>query len=75
MKDFQKIAARISCPVTFISADQSLGAISGEEDINLLKEWIPQLVNHHITDAGHSIHRDRFAQYMDVIHTALNDIS
>jgi N-formylmaleamate deformylase len=73
--DFQKIAGRIACPVTFISADQSLGAISGKEDINLLKEWIPQLVNHHISDAGHSIHRDRFAQYMDVIHTALNDIS
>jgi pimeloyl-ACP methyl ester carboxylesterase len=72
--DFQKIARKISCPVTFISADKQLGAISGEEEIALLKEWVPQLINHHIEGAGHSIHRDQFSQYMDVIHTALNEL-
>jgi N-formylmaleamate deformylase len=71
--DFQKIAGKIACPVTFISADKQLGAISGKEDINLLKEWIPQLVNHHIAGAGHSIHRDRFAQYMEAIHAVLSE--
>ncbi len=69
--DYQRIVGRISCPVTFISADIPLGAISGEEDIALLKEWIPQLVNHHIAGAGHSIHRDRFGLYMDAVRAAL----
>ncbi|MGB7538527.1 MAG: alpha/beta hydrolase [Anaerolineales bacterium] len=74
MMDYQKIAGRISCPVTFISADKPLGALSGKEDIALLKEWIPQLVNHHIAGAGHGIHRDRFTRYMEVIHTLLSDL-
>jgi N-formylmaleamate deformylase len=72
--DYQKIAGKIICPVAFISADKQLGALSGEEDINLLKEWIPQLRNHHIAGAGHSIHRDRFTRYMEVINTALNGL-
>jgi N-formylmaleamate deformylase len=70
--DIQKIARRISCPAAFISADRQLGAISGEEDIALLKEWIPQLINHHIAGAGHSIHRDRFVPYMKSLQTALD---
>jgi N-formylmaleamate deformylase len=73
MMDLQKIAGNITCPVTIISADKSLGAISGEEDIALLKEWVPQLVNHHIAGAGHGIHRDRFIQYMEVIRTVLKE--
>jgi N-formylmaleamate deformylase len=72
MMDFQKIAGRISCPVIFISADTQLGAISGEEDIALLKDWIPQLVNHHIAGAGHGIHRDQFNKYMKALQTALD---
>jgi N-formylmaleamate deformylase len=73
--DFQKIASGISCPLTFISADKQLGAASGEEDIALLKEWIPQLKNHRIEGAGHSIHRDRFAKYMEALQTALDGIA
>jgi N-formylmaleamate deformylase len=70
--DIEKIARRISCPVTFISADKTLGGLSGEEDINLLKEWIPQLVHHHVAGAGHSIHRDHFAKYMEALQGALD---
>ncbi len=70
--DYQKIAGGITCPVTFISADKPLGALAGEEDIDLLKEWIPQLENHHIAGAGHSIHRDQFAKYMEAVQNALD---
>jgi N-formylmaleamate deformylase len=70
--DFQKIAGKISCPVAFISADKTLGGLSGEEDINLLKKWIPQLVHHHVAGAGHSIHRDQFAKYMEALQGALD---
>ncbi|MBN2083921.1 MAG: alpha/beta fold hydrolase [Anaerolineales bacterium] len=70
--DIQKIAGRISCPAAFISADKSLGAMSGEEDIALLKQWIPQLENHHIEGAGHVIHWDRFDTYMKALQNALD---
>ncbi len=70
--DIQKIAGRISFPAAFISADKPLGGLSGEEDIHLLKEWIPQLVNHHVAGAGHVIHWDRFDTYMKALQTALD---
>jgi N-formylmaleamate deformylase len=70
--DFPKIARRISCPAEILSADQQLGAASGQADIALLREWIPQLTNTYIKDAGHSIHRDQFAKYMEALQTALD---
>jgi N-formylmaleamate deformylase len=73
--DFSQITRRISCPAIVISADKQLGAASSEEDIALLKEWIPHLRHAHIEGAGHNIRRDRFTQYMEVIQTALKGFS
>lgn len=61
---------RITCPALFISADVELGAISGAADIALLKEYIPQLRVEHIPGAGHSIRRDQFSRYIEVVRQA-----
>jgi N-formylmaleamate deformylase len=70
--DIPKIARGITCPVEFLSADRQLGAASSAVDIALLKEWIPQLNDTRIAGAGHSIHRDQFAKYMEALQGALD---
>jgi N-formylmaleamate deformylase len=65
--DFLDLLKQITCPALFISADLERGAASGEEDIAKLRESVPQIKVVHIPNAGHSIRRDQFTQYMNVI--------
>lgn len=72
--DYPLLMKSVACPALFISADRQLGAISGEDDIAKLKSWIPQLVVEHIAGAGHSIHRDQFARYIEVVQRYLTGL-
>ena len=69
--DFPKLLKRVTCPALFISADTQRGAASSEVEIAKLKGWLPQLHVAHIAEAGHSIRRDQFGRYMDVVKQAL----
>jgi len=62
---------RITCPVLLITADPSLGAIVTPEAAQSLQTFIPHLHIASIAGAGHCIHRDQFAAYMNLLRTAL----
>jgi pimeloyl-ACP methyl ester carboxylesterase len=61
------LLARIRCPVLLITADPERGALVTGEDAAALQRMVPQLCLAHIPGAGHSIHREQFARYIDVV--------
>jgi N-formylmaleamate deformylase len=65
--NFPNLIQRITCPAMLISADRDRGSASSKEDIAKLKEWLPQLKTAHIAGAGHSIRRDQFSPYIEVV--------
>ena len=70
--DWPAILPRISCPALLITADPGRGAIITTESAATLQALIPQLAVAHIAEAGHSIRRDQFAHYMEVVRSFLN---
>jgi N-formylmaleamate deformylase len=65
--DWSGILGRITCPALLITADPELGAIVTDESAAALKALVPHLEIAHIPEAGHSIRRDQFARYIDVV--------
>lgn len=61
----------VTCPALLITADPELGGIVTDETAAALKELVPQLEVVNILDAGHSIRRDQFARYLEVIRSFL----
>jgi pimeloyl-ACP methyl ester carboxylesterase len=66
---------QIICPVVLITGDQEKGAIVGEAEVASLKALVPHLQHKHIPDAGHSIRRDQFSTYMQVLENTLADLT
>lgn len=71
--DFPTLLPRITCPTLFIAADPERGPASGEADIAQLKARVPQLRVANVANAGHSIRRDQFGRYMDILRQALDE--
>jgi len=65
--DWPTLVSGITCPALLITADPAQRAIVTEADAAVLQELIPQLRVAHIADAGHSIRRDQFDYYMQVV--------
>ena len=63
----------ITCPALLITADPTRGAIVTEPDAAALQALVPQLRVAHIADAGHSIRRDQFDRYMQVVRGFLSE--
>ncbi len=72
--NFPALLKQITCPALFISADPLRGAASGEKDIARIAEHISRLQIAQITNAGHNIRREQFAQYMAVVQQFLAGI-
>jgi N-formylmaleamate deformylase len=73
--DWQEILRRITCPALLITADPALEAIVSEKDAAVMKTLVPQLSVAHIPEAGHSIRREQFARYIDVVRTFLIEVT
>jgi pimeloyl-ACP methyl ester carboxylesterase len=58
---------RIVCPTLLITADPERGAIVTPEAAAALQALLPQVRIAHIAGAGHSIRREQFGRYMDVV--------
>ena len=71
--DWPAVLRRITCPPLLITADPARGAIVTTESADLLQALVPQLEIAHVPEAGHSIRRDQFARYMDVVRAFLSE--
>ena len=65
--DWPATMRQITCPALLITADPALGGIVTDETAAELRALIPQLEVVNIPDAGHSIRRDQFDRYMEVV--------
>jgi N-formylmaleamate deformylase len=73
--DWQATLRRVTCPALLMTADPALGAIVTEEDAVAIKTLIPQLRVVHIPEAGHSIRREQFDRYIDVVRSFLAEVT
>ena len=71
--DWPATLRRISCPALLITADPTRGAIVADADAAALQALVPQLRVAHIADAGHSIRRDQFDRYLQVVRGFLSE--
>jgi pimeloyl-ACP methyl ester carboxylesterase len=71
--DWPTLVSGITCPALLITADPAQGAIVAEADAAALQALVPQLRVAHIADAGHSIRRDQFDRYMQVVRGFLGE--
>ena len=69
--DWPDTIRRITCPALLITADPERGGIVTAESAAALQTLLPQVRVAHIPGAGHSIHREQFARYMDVVRAFL----
>jgi N-formylmaleamate deformylase len=69
--DWPVTMRQITCPALLITADPALGGIVTDETAEDLRTLIPQLEVVNIPEAGHSIRRDQFERYMEVIRSFL----
>jgi len=65
--DWPATMRRLTCPALLITADPALGSIVTDETAAELQALMPQLEVVNIPDAGHSIRRDQFDRYVEVV--------
>jgi N-formylmaleamate deformylase len=71
--DWPVVLRRITCPALLITGDPEHGAIVTDESAAVLEALVPHLQITHIPGAGHSIRRDQFGRYMEVVRGFLAD--
>jgi N-formylmaleamate deformylase len=71
--DWSSTVQRIACPTLLITADTEKGAIVPSEAATAFKTLVPQARVVHIAGAGHSIRREQFERYMEVVESFLSD--
>jgi pimeloyl-ACP methyl ester carboxylesterase len=71
--DWLTILRRITCPALLIMAELARGAMITEDSARELQAMVPQLRIAHVAEAGHSIHRDQFDHYMEVVPAFLDE--
>ena len=69
--DWPATVRRITCPALLITADPALGALVTPESAAELQALAPQMRIAHIAGAGHSIHREQFARYIEAVRAFL----
>lgn len=72
--DWDDLMAKVSCPTLLITAEVAQGAIVTPESAETLKQQVDNAQVAHIADAGHSIHREQFDEYMAVIKKFLQNL-
>lgn len=65
------ILQRIACPVLLITADPASGALVTPEGADALRPLVPHVRVAHIAGAGHSIRREQFDRYVEVMRVFL----
>jgi pimeloyl-ACP methyl ester carboxylesterase len=65
--DWPVVLPRITCPALLISADPECGGMISAESAAVFQSFVPQLRVIPIAGAGHSVRRERFGRYMDIV--------
>ncbi len=65
--DWQTLLRRVTCPTLLITGDPARGALVTPENVRTLQRLIPHLQVAHIPGAGHSIRRDQFKRYLEIV--------
>jgi pimeloyl-ACP methyl ester carboxylesterase len=65
--DWPAVLPRITCPALLIVSDPERGGIITDESAAALRELVPHVEIVHVPEAGHSIRRDQFARYVEVV--------
>ena len=65
------VLRRIACPALLITADPARGGIVTAEATAALRGLVPHVRVAHVSEAGHNIHRDQFARYLEVVRAFL----
>ncbi|MDQ1300703.1 MAG: Alpha/beta hydrolase [Chloroflexota bacterium] len=73
--DWPATVGRITCPALLITADPEKGGLVTPEAAAALRAFVPQTRVAHIGGAGHSIRREQFARYMEVVSSFLTETS
>ena len=73
--DWPGTLGRISCPALLITADPEQGALVTPAGAASLRALVPQMKVAHIAGAGHSIRRDQFARYTEIVRRFLAETS
>jgi len=71
--DWPTMARRVTCPTLLITADADKGAIVPPGAATVFRDLVPQAKVVHIAGAGHSIRREQFTRYMDVVTAFLTE--
>jgi N-formylmaleamate deformylase len=71
--DWPPLLRGIRCPAFLITADPDRGALITGEQAASLRELVPRLRVAHIAGAGHSIHRDQSARFIEVVRAFLEE--
>jgi pimeloyl-ACP methyl ester carboxylesterase len=72
--DWPATLRQITCPALLIKADEQRGGIITEQSAASLKALVPQVQVAHVAGAGHSIRRDQFEAYTQVVTTFLKSL-
>lgn len=58
----------VACPLLVITGDPARGAIMNPQAVAMLQVHIPHLRVKNMPGAGHSIRRDQFARYLEIVY-------
>jgi N-formylmaleamate deformylase len=72
--DWPELLGKITCPVLLITADTARGAIVTEAQAAALRAMVPHLSIAQIKESGHSIHRDQFARFLEVVRAFIDEL-
>jgi len=72
--DLPATARRIRCPALLLTGDVERGALVSPDAAVALQALVPQLRIAHIPGAGHSVRRDRFSRYLEVVRGFLGEL-
>jgi len=65
--DWASLVRRINCPTLLITADPDRGALVTQQQAEALRQVMPSLTVAHIPGAGHSVRREQFERYVEVV--------
>jgi pimeloyl-ACP methyl ester carboxylesterase len=71
--DWPATVRHITCPTLLITADPEQGGLVTPEAAAALQALLPQTRVAHIAGAGHSIRREQFTRYMEVVKAFLTE--